>query len=127
MHDLFPDLEKTYDIAAWSHPRLWGYDAIPIEEEIPLELSSVTGPRYPKGEIELGQAVAYALAPSENNYAIAVNTLLNEGIQVLYSEDGFTSTGREFVPGTVVIETNKSTLNRLVGDLGLSFAAPIPC
>jgi len=123
MHDLFPDIEKTYDIAAWSHPRLWGYDAIPIEEEIPLELSAVTEPRYPKGEIESGQAVAYALAPSENNYAIAVNTLLNEGIQVLYSEDGFTSTGREFVPGTVVIETNKSTLNRLVGDLGLSFAA----
>ena len=123
MHDLYPDLEKTYDIAAWSHPRLWGYDAIPIEEEIPLELSSVTEPRYPKGEIERGKAVAYALAPSENNYAIAVNALLNEGIQVLYSEDGFTSTGREFVPGTVVIETNKSTLNRLVGDLGLSFAA----
>ena len=123
MHDLYPDLEKTYDIAAWSHPRLWGYDAIPIEEEIPLELSSVTEPRYPKGEIEQGKAVAYALAPSENNYAIAVNALLNEGIQVLYSEDGFTSTGREFVPGTVVIETNKSTLNRLVGDLGLSFAA----
>ena len=126
MHDLYPDLEKTYDIAAWSHPRLWGYDAIPIEEEIPLELSSVTEPRYPKGEIERGQAVAYALAPSENNYAIAVNTLLNEGIQVLYSEDGFTSTEREFVPGTVVIETNKSTLNRLVGDLGLSFAALAP-
>jgi len=123
MHDLFPDIETTYDIAAWSHPRLWGYDAIPIEEEIPLELSSVTQPRYPKGEIEPGQAVAYALAPSENNYAIAVNTLLNEGIQVLYSEDGFTSTGREFVPGTVVVETKSSTLNRLVGDLGLSFAA----
>jgi hypothetical protein len=123
MHDLFPGIEQTYDIAAWSHPRLWGYDAIPIEEEIPLELSSVTGPRYPKGEIESDQAVAYALVPSENNYAIAVNTLLNEGIQVLYSEDGFTSTGREFVPGTVVIETNKSTLTTLVGDLGLSFAA----
>ena len=123
MHDLFPDIETTYDIAAWSHPRLWGYDAIPIEEEIPLELSAVTEPRYPKGEIESGQAVAYALAPSENNYAIAVNTLLNEGIQVLYSEDGFTSTEREFVPGTVVIETNKSTLTTLVGDLGLSFAA----
>ena len=123
MHDLFPDIETTYDIAAWSHPRLWGYDAIPIEEEIPLELSSVTEPRYPKGEIEQGKAVAYALAPSENNYAIAVNALLNEGIQVLYSEDGFTSTGREFVPGTVVIEINKSTLNRLVGDIGLSFAA----
>jgi hypothetical protein len=123
MHDLYPDIEKTYDIAAWSHPRLWGYDAIPIEEEIPLELSAVTEPRYPKGEIEQGQAVAYALAPSENNYAIAVNTLLNEGMQVLYSEDGFTSTGREFVPGTVVIETNKSTLTSLVGDLGLCFAA----
>jgi len=123
MHDLFPDIETTYDIAAWSHPRLWGYDAIPIEEEIPLELSSVTGPRYPKGEIESGQAVAYALAPSENNYAIAVNTLLNEGIQVLYSEDGFTSTGREFVPGTVVVEVNSSTLTTLVGKLGLSFAA----
>ncbi len=123
MHDLFPGIEKTYDIAAWSHPRLWGYDAIPIEEEIPLQLSAVTEARYPEGEIEQGRAVAYALAPSENNYAIAVNTLLNEGIQVLYSEDGFTSTGREFVPGTVVIETNKSTLNRLVGDLGLSFAA----
>jgi len=123
MHDLFPGIETTYDIAAWSHPRLWGYDAIPIEEEIPLELSSVTGPRYPKGKIESGQAVAYALVPSENNYAIAVNTLLNEGIQVLYSEDGFTSTEREFVPGTVVVETNSSTLTTLVGDLGLSFAA----
>jgi hypothetical protein len=123
MHDLFPDIETTYDIAAWSHPRLWGYDAIPIEEEIPLALSSVTGPRYPKGEIESGQAAAYALAPSENNYAIAVNTLLNEGIQVLYSEGGFTSTGREFVPGTVVVETNSSTLTTLVGDLGLCFAA----
>jgi len=123
MHDLFPDIEKTYDIAAWSHPRLWGYDAIPIEEEIPLESSAVTEPRYPKGEIESGHAVAYALAPSENNYALAVNTLLNEGIQVLYSEDGFTSTGREFVPGTIVIVTNKSTLSRLAGDLRLCFAA----
>jgi hypothetical protein len=123
MHDLFPGIEQTYDIAAWSHPRLWGYDAIPIEEEIPLQLSSVTGPRYPKGKIESDQAVAYALAPSENNYAIAVNTLLNEGVQVLYSEDGFTSTGREFVPGTVVVEANSSTLTTLVGKLGLSFAA----
>jgi len=123
MHDLFPGIETTYDIAAWSHPRLWGYDAIPIEEEIPLHLSPVTGPRYPNGEIESGQAVAYALAPSENNYAIAVNTLLSEEIQVLYSEDGFTSTGSEFVPGTVVVETNRSTLTTLVGDLGLSFAA----
>ncbi len=123
IHDMHPDIERLWDIAAWSHPRLWGYDAIPIEEEIPLGLSAVTGPRYPKGEIEPGQAVAYALVPSENNYAIAVNTLLNEGIQVLYSEDGFTSTEREFVPGTVVIETNRSTLTTLVGDLGLSFAA----
>jgi hypothetical protein len=123
MHDLFPGIEQTYDIAAWSHPRLWGYDAIPIEEEIPLGLSSVTGPRYPKGKIESDQAVAYALVPSENNYAIAVNTLLDEGMQVLYSEDGFTSTGREFVPGTVVVETNSSTLTTLVGKLGLSFAA----
>ena len=123
MRDLYPDIETTYDIAAWSHPRLWGYDAIPIEEEIPLKLSVVTQPRYPKGSIEPGQAVAYALAPSENNYAIAANTLLGEGIQVLYSEDGFTSTGREFVPGTVVVETKRSTLTRLVGDLGLSFAA----
>jgi hypothetical protein len=125
MHDLFPGIEQTYDIAAWSHPRLWGYDAIPIEEEIPLQLSSVTGPCYPKGEIESSQAVAYALVPSENNYAIAVNTLLNEGIQVLYSEDGFTSNEREFVPGTVVVEANSSTLTTLVGDLGLSFAALI--
>jgi hypothetical protein len=123
MHDLFPGIEQTYDIAAWSHPRLWGYDAIPIEEEIPLGLSSVTGPRYPKGKIESDQAVAYALVPSENNYAIAVNTLLDEGMQVLYSEDGFTSTGREFVPGTVVVETNSSTLTTLVGKLELSFAA----
>jgi len=123
MHDLFPGIEQTYDIAAWSHPRLWGYDAIPIEEEIPLELSSVTKPRYPRGEIESSQAVAYALAPSENNYAIAVNTLLNEGVKVLYSEDGFTSNEREFVPGTVVVETNSSTLTTLVGKLGLSFAA----
>jgi hypothetical protein len=123
MHDLFPEIETTYDIAAWSHPRLWGYDAIPIEEEIPLSLSAVTSPRYPAGEIEQGKAVAYALAPSENNYALAVNTLLDEGIQVLYSEDGFTSTEREFVPGTVVAETKRSTLTRLVGDLGLSFAA----
>jgi len=123
IHDLYPDIKTLYDIAAWSHPRLWGYDAIPIEEEIPLKLSSVTHPRYPKGEVESGRAVAYALAPSENNYAIAVNTLLNEKIEVLYSEDSFTSTGREFVPGTVVVETNKSMLTRLVGDLGLSFAA----
>jgi len=123
MHDLFPGIEATYDIAAWSHPRLWGYDAIPIEEEIPLQLSVVTKPRYPKGEIEPGKAVAYALAPSENNYAIAVNRLLNEGIQVLYSEDGFTCDGREFVPGTVVVEAHRSTITRLVRDLELCFAA----
>ena len=125
--DLFPaedygDDWRLWDIAAWSHPRLWGYDAIPIEEEISLKLSTVNNPSYPKGEIEPGSAAAYALTPSENNYALAVNTLLDDGIQVLYSEDGFTSAGREFVPGTVIIDANRSTLTRLVGDLGLSFA-----
>ena len=124
--DLFPDEGedwRLWDIAAWSHPRLWGYDAIPIEEEIALRISPVTKPGYPKGEIEPGRAAAYALAPSENNYAIAVNTLLNEGIQVLYSEDGFASAGKKFVPGTIIVEAHRSTLTRLVGDLGLSFAA----
>ena len=124
--DLFPDEGEDWhlwDIAAWSHPRLWGYDAIPIEEEIALRISPVTKLDYPRGEIEPGRASAYVLTPGENNYAIAVNTLLNEGIQVLYSEDGFTSAGREFVPGTVIVEANRSTLTRLVRDLGLSFAA----
>jgi len=125
MLDLYPDLPRTYtDFSAWSHPRVWGYDAVRLENEMPLRLSTVNRANFPKTTIESGRAVAYALAPIENNYLKAVNMLLENKVEVLYAENGFEQNGRSFVPGTLVIKEKYSTLNRLVSDLdGLSFDA----
>jgi hypothetical protein len=88
----------TYDITAWSLPYAYGLHAYATKERV------VQGANWkPSSMATPTTTYGYALSWTSPAAASFAARLLQAGIKLRYAEDSFTTDGKKFDPGTVLI------------------------
>lgn len=119
--------ERPYGgLAGWTLPMLMGVNSVRIDEPFQARMEPVTGlAPVADGRVEGAANFGYLLSKRENVSSRAVNRLLAQGERVSWTTGAFTSAGREWEPGTFVIESRgRRTAERiaaLADELGLDF------
>ena len=128
----YPDRRRTpdgppdppYDLAGWTLPMQMGVrvDRVP-SIEVPSE--PVNGPvRAPAGEVDVGR-FGYAISHAPNAAVIAQNRLLAAGADVAWARESFSSQGRDFPAGTLVVPRSDpadAAMEGIGSELGLDVA-----
>jgi hypothetical protein len=94
-----------YDVAGWTIPLQMGVSAVAIKTKFEANLVPVTRAEPPAPEIAAGGAKtsAFLLDHDRNDSLIAVNRLLKAGYDVYWSKSDFTSGGKHYAAGTMII------------------------
>jgi hypothetical protein len=107
----------TYDITAWSLPYALGLEAYGVREKLPignlLEKLSTTSPAaMPEGA---DKAYAYVIPWNSFGSAALLSGLIQAGIKVRYAEQAFSSNGKTFEKGSLIVTkaANKESGNQL--------------
>jgi hypothetical protein len=118
--------KPPYDIAGWTLPMQMGVDVDFVDDEIDVDATPLGGTinaeaGYVSGDARFG----YALRHAKNASIKAVNSLLNDGENVSWSNEAFRAGRTSFDAGTFVIESSdEQTATRveaLAAELGLAF------
>ncbi|WP_085505006.1 M14 family zinc carboxypeptidase [Thalassobacillus devorans] len=104
--DISDDTSAMYDISAWSFPELWGFEAIPAEEELEVQSAPVN---QVTTSGELSGKGPYLIPNSSTEAVDLVNALIEQGITVYKGENG------DFY----VEKQSGNTLNKLAKESGL--------
>ncbi|UOR13645.1 M14 family zinc carboxypeptidase [Halobacillus amylolyticus] len=83
--DISNDTPAMYDISAWSLPELWGFEAIPVNENLDVQTAKVNKINH-NGELD-GKG-PYHIPNSSVKAVALVNQLLQNGIPVLQDDNG---------------------------------------
>ncbi len=104
-------LKTPYDVVAHTLPLLMGVEAIQVEE--PLKVKSVIVDKFstPKGNINAVKRVfGYAWGHETNDDIVALNRLVKKGYKVYWAAEGFTSGGKTYPAGTMIVREKKGLL-----------------
>jgi zinc carboxypeptidase len=117
-----------YDVAGWTLPLQMGVTAIAAKSRFDASLSPVTRAEPPAPDIAPGGAKvsAFLLGHEANDSLTAVNRLLKSGYDVYWSQASFTSGGKGFAPGTMMIPargTKQAEVRTIAQSLSLPLAA----
>jgi len=100
-----PNIIAPYDVAAWSLPMMMGVAAervtVPAEER--KQWRPLTDADLPQGQVT-GRGNVFALAHDQNDAFKLVNEVLRGKGKVSVAKQAFTAEGKQFTPGTFVIE-----------------------
>lgn len=118
--------ETPYDLAGWTLPLQMGVRVDRVEAFFEADLEAIDGMVSPQpGTVSGEEGFGYLLSRRPNASARAVNRLLGEGETVYWARGAFQTGGRDYEPGTIVIEAKgRSTRNRveqLAREMGLDF------
>jgi hypothetical protein len=108
---------------AWSHPLLWGVYRAMMTEKMNIKTSPVNKADAAQGNLESGSAAAYAYLPTSVAAFRATNSLLNRGIAVYRASGAFTEKGRNFGPGTFLVDPTAAVAGELATQWGLNVFA----
>ena len=106
----------TYDITAWSLPYALGLEAYGVREKWSAgNLSEKLSPQAAATADGADKAYAYVIPWNSFGSAVLLSGLIKEGIKVRYAEQAFTSNGRTFEKGSLIVTkaANKESGNQL--------------
>lgn len=94
----------TYDITAWALPYVYGMPAIALKESIKGVKHVTAGPAFILPENVYGYIIPYR----SFREAQFLSALIQSGVKVRYHEKGFTTNGKKYAPGTLIILTHQN-------------------
>ncbi len=99
------EIMPPYDVAAWSLPLMMdvNVEKVTLTPERATSLRPITDADWPPGRV-VGQGSLFAVLPTTNNATRLVNAVLKNGGRVSVTGEKFAAVGREFPPGTFLIE-----------------------
>jgi hypothetical protein len=97
---------NTYDITAWSLPYAFGVHGYATKEKLNHQ-AGFTAPTYEIASTQYGYLIPY------NSFSTAkvLAQLLNKNIKVRYAEKAFTTAGRTFEKGTLMVLKTSNAAN----------------
>lgn len=99
----FPDAYlPPYDLAGWTLPYQMGVKIFAANSPLAAELSRLEKVIAPGGKVE-GEGGFYLLSSKNNNSIIAANRILKKGGKALWARESFSSGGKTYPPGTVIV------------------------
>ncbi|MFZ7125187.1 MAG: M14 family zinc carboxypeptidase [Desulfobacterales bacterium] len=104
---------------AWSHPLLWGVHRAVMLDKQSIKTVSVQKVDQPKGSVEKGTASAYVFLPVSVQAFQAANTLIDRGIEVRRTRDGFENGGQSYGPGAFLVPPDAALASELANRWGL--------
>jgi hypothetical protein len=116
--------DPPYDLAGWTLPIQMGVEAVRVDEPFEAAVEPVEEAPRPPGRVTGRGRFGYLLSARANASARAANRLLAAGEGVRWTAAGLRTGGRDFGPGTFVVEAGAATRERvesLAGELGLEF------
>lgn len=96
---------EMYDVTAWSLPRLFDVEAVPLARDPGVPVAPVAAEGSASGPGDLAAARVAYLLPWGTAAAAAVAEAGRAGIPVHVAGDGFRLGGREFPVGTAIVRT----------------------
>ena len=120
-------LRTPYDVVGHTLSLLMGVDAVAVEKPFDASARLLDTIPRPQGRVVPAAAAAgYAWGYSSNDDVVALNRLLKAGRRVYWSAEAFTSGGREWGPGTMLVTDAPDVLpdlERIAQDLCVEFHA----
>jgi hypothetical protein len=104
-------LKTPYDVVAHTLPLLMGVEAIQVEE--PFKVKSVIVDKFltPKGKINgVSKVFGYTWGHETNDDILALNRLVKKGYRVYWAAEDFTSGGKTYPAGTMIVREKKGLL-----------------
>ena len=107
-------LKTPYDVVGHTLPLLMGVEAIKIDAVFTAKTDLLKSIEKPKGQLNMvPNAAGFVWGYSSNDDVVALNRLLQKGYRVLWSADEFSSQGKTYLPGTMMVETNANLVRDL--------------
>ncbi len=94
--------ESTFDLTGWTLPYLMGVEAVKVDLPFEARLKPVQAADFPLGKAT-GSAKTYILDHNVLDSYRAVNQLLKEGAGVAWATRSFTSGGKRYPAGAIII------------------------
>ena len=106
--------ETPYDLAGWTLPMQMGVTVERLDEPFDASTTAVTDSVEPDpASVQGAASYGYALSHRPNITIEVVNELLADGETVYWAEDGFSAGGTSLGKGTVVVEKQDGTADRM--------------
>ena len=99
----FPDAYlPPYDMAGWTLPYQMGVKVAAAGAPLKVALERLETVAAPGGKVDAA-AGSYLISPKTNNSFIAANRVLQKGGQVQQAQESFTSGGKTYPAGTLIV------------------------
>ena len=122
--DATAELDKPYDITAWSLGMLMGVDTVQIEAPFEASLTLLVEDAVLAPGRVIGSGTTYLLSHESNQSFVALNRLLALGATVEWARQPLTADGTSYPAGVMLVENvDREELERLANDLHLDFVA----
>ncbi|MFO7865383.1 MAG: M14 family zinc carboxypeptidase [Candidatus Aminicenantes bacterium] len=94
--------ESTFDLTGWTLPYQMGVDAVRVDFPFEARLRSIERAEFPAGEVR-GSGDTYILDHRVLDSYRAVNRLLEAGVDVAWAAESFSSRGKTYPAGAVIV------------------------
>ena len=94
--------EQTFDLTGWTLPYQMGVEAIKVDFPFEAQLEPIQRAEPPSGMVN-GSGNTYILDHTVLDSYRAVNRLLKEGAKVGWAKKSFTSSGRRYPAGAIIV------------------------
>ena len=110
--------ERTFDLTGWTLAYQMGVDAVKIDLHFEAQLQQILDAKPPEGKV-IGSGNTYILDHNVLDSFRAVNRLLEEGANVGWATESFSSGGKRYPPGAIIV--SGSDLSRKIQSLSKEF------
>ncbi len=110
--------ERTFDLTGWTLAYQMGVEAVKIDLHFEAQLQQILDAKPPEGKV-IGSGNTYILDHNVLDSFRAVNRLLEEGANVGWAIESFTSGGKRYPPGAIIV--SGSDLSRKIQSLSKEF------
>ncbi|UCE22128.1 MAG: hypothetical protein JSV46_07945, partial [Candidatus Aminicenantes bacterium] len=119
--------ESTFDLTGWTLAYQMGVEAIMVDSPFKAQLETIQKADFPAGKVS-GSGNTFILDHNVLDSYRAVNRLLKEGANVSWATQPFTSGGRKYPAGAIVISGTdiRNKIQPLAKEFNLQIDAGIP-
>ena len=110
--------ERTFDLTGWTLAYQMGVEAVKIDLHFEAQLQQIQDVKPPEGKV-FGSGDTYILDHNVLDSYRAVNRLLEEGANVSWATESFTSGGKRYPAGAIIV--SGSDLSRKIQSLSKEF------
>jgi hypothetical protein len=110
--------ERTFDLTGWTLAYQMGVEAVKIDLQFEAQLQQIQDAKPPEGKV-IGSGNTYILDHNVLDSYRAINRLLEEGANVGWAPESFTSGGKKYPAGAIIV--SGSDLSRKIQSLSKEF------